>query len=44
MVKAKLKTIYSFYKITGDEAEPELNNENPTPLPLVEPEPPDITG
>jgi hypothetical protein len=40
MVKAKLKTIHSFYKITCGEAEPELNNENPTPLPLVEPEPP----
>jgi hypothetical protein len=39
MVKAKLKTIYSFYKITGAEAEPELINENPTHLPLVEPEP-----
>jgi hypothetical protein len=39
MVKAKLKTIYSFYKITCGEAEPELINENPTHLPLVEPEP-----
>jgi hypothetical protein len=40
MVKAKLKIIYSFYKITGGKAEPELINENPTHLPLFEPEPP----
>jgi hypothetical protein len=40
MVKAKLKPIYSFYKIAGGDAEPELINENSTLLPLVEPEPP----
>jgi hypothetical protein len=40
MVNPKLKIIYSFYKITGGEAKPELINKNLTHLPLIEPEPP----